>query len=375
MDVSSKEFTLNFRGFEHNDPETVKRFTAFCEANFALSPNTFGDVNENAETVVLTQGESPEALEALAQVLREIGARVEVSQGFNEAEASSLSAPSTQELHRLFGHLNEDGSSYTDGPSCPYPPLGRTLYLLTQSDGVFDRRRLRPKTYRSEARRKKALQEEARHETETPAPGRHHAILVASAISLCVGLLTLIAAALLAKSFQVSLNGREGRSFLQSREQNETTKSDLPLKDIPPARTLTASARIDWFTIDVKVLASSRSLSLSALTLTPSEGSQADEGSVIKKIVGDPTFLTEVSPGEWSGQVQLSVFIDTDGQESHMTIPARVSVKVSNDNAAGSAILEIANEASNRVSDENRSLGTRATARLATFAVSGLELS
>lgn len=370
MDLSSKEFTLNFRGFEQDDPETVKRFTAFCEANFALSPDTFGDVNELADTVVLTHGESPEALEALAKVLREIGARVDVSEGCRFEESHVLDGPSPQELQRLFGHRNDHGSSSNDGPSCPYPPLGRTLYLLTQSDGVFDRRRLRPKTYRSEARR-----EDARQEAVSPPPRRHHTLVVVSAISLCVGIVALIAATILVKRSPFSLDSKERRSLFQSWELSEVAKSDGTLEAIPAARTLSVNKRSKGFTIDVKVLASSRSLSISALTLTPDERFETHDRSVIKKVVGDPTFLTESSPGKWTGRVQLSVFVEKDGRESHVTIPALVSVKLRDDNTVGQAVIEVANEALRHSSEYTVALGSQATSRLLTFSVSDLTLS
>ena len=370
MDVSGKEFTLNFHGFEQDDPETVKRFTAFCEANFALSPDTFGDANDLADTVVLTHGESHEALEALAKVLREIGARVDVSEGCRFEGSDILDGPSPQELHRLFGHRNDDGSSSTDGPSCPYPPLGRTLYLLTQSDGVFDRRRLRPKTYRSEARR-----EEARQEAATRISRRNHALVVVSAISLCVGIVALIAATVLVKRSPLSLDSRERHSLFQSREVSEIPKSDGALEAIPSARTLSANKRGKGFTIDVKVLASSRSLSISSLTLTPNDRFETQDRSVIKKVVGDPTFLTEFSPGEWKGRVQLSVFVEKEGRESHVTIPALVSVKVSEDNTVGRAVIEVANEALKNSSEYTVALGSQASSRLLTFAISDLTLS
>lgn len=364
MDLSSKEFTLNFRGFEQDDPETVKRFTAFCEANFALDPEIFSDTKEDTDTVVLTHGESSEALEALATVLREIGARVEVSRECRFVENAQFGGPSTQELHRLFEPHNDEGVNDTDGPSCPYPPLGRTLYLLTQSDGVFDRRRLRPKTFRSDA-----PQEPGIRTTRRRSP-----LLVVSGILLCIGILALVAATALVKGYLPTLGGDQ-RSSLLSREVNERTRGDLPVREAQATRTLSASARVQGFSVDVKVLASSSSLSLSGLTLIPNDRTRMNDGSMITKAVGDPTFLAQTVPGEWSGRVQLSVFVDMDGRESHITIPAWMSVKMSSDNTTGRAVIAITNDPSKESLDQNGGFGSLATARLASVAVSDLALS
>ena len=364
MDLSSKEFTLNFRGFEQDDPETVKRFTAFCEANFALNPEIFFDTKEDTDTVVLTHGESPEALEALATVLREIGARVEVSRECRFVESSHFGGPSTQALHRLFEPHNDAGVNDTDGPYCPYPPLGRTLYLLTQSDGVFDRRRLRPKTFRSDAQQDPGIR----------TTRRRHPFLVVSAIVLCIGILALIAATAFLQRYSPTLGGDQRSSFLP-REPSERTIGKIPARGAQATRTLSANTRANGFSVDVKVLASASSLSLSGLTLIPNDRSRMNDGSMITKAVGDPTFLVQTVQGEWSGRVQLSVFVDTDGQESHITIPAWVSVKMSSDNTAGRAVIEITNDASKESLDRNGTFGSLAIARLSSFAISDLTLS
>lgn len=364
MDLSSKEFTLNFRGFEQNDPETVKRFTAFCEANFALAPEVIFDTREDTDTVVLTHGESPEALEALATVLREIGARVEVSRECRFVENAQFGGPSTQDLHRLFDPHNHESVNDTDGPSCPYPPLGRTLYLLTQSDGVFDRRKLRPKTFRSDAHQ----------EPEIRTGRRHTPLLVVSALFMCIGILGLVAATAIVKRYSPA-RGEDQRSSFLSREPNERTREDLLAREAQATRTLSANTLANGFSVNVKVLASAGSLSLSGLTIIPNEQSRMSDGSMIKRIVGDPTFLAQTVRGEWSGRVQLAVFVDTDGRESHITIPARMSVKMSGDNTSGQAIIEVTNDASNESVVNNGTFGTLATAHLSSLAISDLTLS
>ena len=364
MDLSGKEFTLNFRGFEQDDPETVKRFSAFCEANFALAPDTFGDTGSGAETIVLTQGESPEALEALAKVLREIGARVDVCEDRRLDEHTKLVGPSTQELHRLFKHQPEDEPVNSDGPSCPYPSLGRTLYLLNRSDSVFDRRTLRTKTPRPQES----------HEISTVARQRRTAFVALSIISLIVGTLVLIATAVLLQRAPLPVSEKEQRSSFQSREHSEKTMGDRTAKEIQSTRNLNAATRVNGFNLELKVLTSARSLSVSSLTLVPGAENRMSDGSMIKRIVGDPAFLAESSPGNWTGSVRLSVFVDTEAEESHLTIPARISVHVNKDHTAGQAVIEITNVPANDTVQELSTQGSQATAHLRDVKLSNIAL-
>lgn len=335
MDLSTKDFSLNFRGFEHDDPETVKRFTAFCRANFPLSPDTFGGSGVQSDTVVLAHGESHEELEALAKVLREIGARVDVSKKDGSGNSTPLTALSTQELHRLFGH-HQEGGGIEGAPSCPYPPLGRTLYVFTNSDQVFDRRRLRHKSTRSA---------EA-HPHATPESRKGSSLLVLSVVSMTIGFVALAAAALLLKRYPTSPDVRTERNFGQSRLLNEPMRIDGSGQRGARARTLSANGSIGGFTIDMKILASESALSISSLTLSPMAQPSANESRTIKRIVGDPTFLSEGPAGEWRGSVLLSVFADENGQASHVTIPAEVVVKIDKEHAVGSAMIEVKSAAS-----------------------------
>lgn len=348
MDLSSKDFSLNFHGFEHDDPETVKRFTAFCRANFPLSPDTFGGSGSHSDTVVLAHGESHEELEALAKVLREIGARVDVSKKDERGNSTPFTAPTTQELHRLFGHHQEEGG-IEGAPSCPYPPLGRTLYVFTNSDEVFDRRRLRSKGTRI-AEAQPQLTSESRKGTP---------LLALSIVSLTIGLVALAAAALLLKRYPSSPDVRTERNFGQSRSSNEPMTSE----GVSPrgARTLIANGITDGFMIEIKVLASENALSISSLTLSPIAQPSRNEARTIKRIVGDPTFLSEGTSGEWRGSVLLSAFVDENGQESHRTIPAEVVVKIDKEHAAGSAMIEVKRVSSGEASGTEALQGLRAT--------------
>ncbi len=349
MDLSSKDFSLNFRGFEQDDPETVKRFTAFCRANFPLSPDSFGGSESHSDTVVLAHGESHEELEALAKVLREIGARVDVSKKDESGNSTPFTAPSTQDLHRLFGHHQEEGG-IEGAPSCPYPPLGRTLYVFTNFDEVFDRRRLRHKGSRI-----------AEAQPQLTSESRKGILLVLSMVSMTVGFVALAAAALLLKRYPSSPDVRTERNFSQSRSPNEPMRSEGASQRGARARTLSANGSTDGFTIEIKVLASERALSISSLTLSPITQPSANEARTIKRIVGDPTFLSEGSPGEWRGAVLLSVFVDENGQESHLAIPAEVTVKLDKEHAVGSAIIEVKSAASSGAAGTKAIQGLRVT--------------
>ena len=350
MDLSSKDFSLNFRGFEHDDPETVKRFTAFCRANFALSPQTFEANGPHSDTVVLAHGESHEELEALAKVLREIGARVDVSNIHDLVDGGAVAAPSTQELHRLFGHHQEE-RSIEGGPACPYPPLGRTLYVLTQSEGVFDRKRFRQKGTRIVA-----AQPRDYSQVREGFP-----VLMWSIVSLTIGFVALAAAALLLKRYPEPSDSRVERNFSQSRPLNALTDGEGTEERGARVRTLSATGRIGGFTVAVKVLASASALSLSDLTFSPITETELHDGQTIKRIVGDPTFLSEASPGNWQGSVLLSVFVDHNGEESHFTTPAEVSVSIDSNYTMGSATIEIKSSAFTGASGKDPLQGLRVT--------------
>lgn len=365
MDLSSKDYSLNFRGFEQNDPETVQRFTAFCEANFALSPEVFHPTQEHPLEVVLAQGESSEELEALARVLREIGARVDVSQSSHIEGGLPFDPPSTQDLHRLFRQHNDDGSNNASAPSCPYPPLGRTLYLLTQSDGTFDRRRIRSNQYGGDSPQ----------QTPRSTLTGNRALLVLSVTSLCVGLLALLAVAfLVAKTPVLSSHERVYRSSVSSRIQSEQLKGEARMPEGTSPKTLRAHSRLGDFNVELKVLASPGALSVSSLAFTPLARTLMTDGAIVKRAVGDPTFLAESSPGTWKGPLIISIFVDKDGAESHFTIPALVTVSVNSDHTLGRAFVEIRDEVSGSSSTATTQAPEMAD-RLRALVVTDLSLS
>jgi hypothetical protein len=364
MDLSSKDFTLNFRGFEHDDPETVKKFTAFCEANFALSPEQVNLLGSNPNTIVLTHGGSLDELEALAKVLREIGALVEVSKDHEGELPSLLGAPSTQELHRLFG--SRQGSSNDDAaPSCPYPPpLGRSLYLFSNSDAVVDRRALRRKM------NSVAISTDTK---KTTLRSSHRALLIFSALTLGLGVAALVVAAVLLKRGAVNHN-RANATFSQSRFAEDARIGTTAQEDAPP-RTLISTINTQDLGVELKVVASTKAVSVNSLTLTPQGDPRPQDGITIKRIVGDPTFLSEISPGQWQGTVLLSIFMEDGGIPSHFTTPAEIEVRVNGDRSVARASIRTGSSASPNNGAVTISRGNDNTFEVSRILVEELSLS
>lgn len=330
MDVSSKDFSLNFRGFEHDDPETVQRFTAFCAANFALSPEKVDLLKSSPDTIVLAHGGSLEELEALAKVLREIGAVVDVSPEASVDLASLVGGPSTQELHRLFGEHSE--SSNDDAPNfCPYPPpLGRSLYLFSRSDSFIDRRALRLRE-----RRERSLEEPV----ASHSPLRHGPLLVVTCFALLVGVSALLLAALLIRKPE---NSRQGS--LESRTQGivapEGNRRDGASLQESQTRAMLGSKVVSGIAVDLKILASPKAVSVSSLSLAPAPR-PSPTNLIIKRIEGEPAFLSETSPGEWQGAIILSVSFEEDGKSAHFTMPASIVVTFDSNHETGRAVLTV----------------------------------
>ena len=330
MDLSSKDYSLNFRGFEHDDPETVQRFTAFCQANFALPPETVRLLQHAPETVVLTHGGSIEELEALARVLREIGAVVDVSSDSPADIPSLVGGPTTQELHRLFG--GDSAIENDDEPAfCPYPPpLGRSLYLLSSSGSVVDRKALRQRALQNSP-------EPLASTTEPPAKSR--SLVTISCIAIVVGMVALAVAATLVKRDSLSLRSSTDRNF------QEYSRTDAPRKEQPrvesgPARTLSASATVEGFDVELKVLASTTAVSISSLMFNPTDSANQATRSGVRRIIGEPVFLTETSPGTWVGSIILSVSVEENGTTAHVSTPASITVRFNAHQSEGRVSIE-----------------------------------
>ena len=175
----------------------------------------------------------------------------------------------------------------------------------------------------------------------------------------------LAAAAILLKK-EAKIDERKGSSFSQSRHI-DATRTDLgSSEDITP-RTLTSTKSAHGLGIELKVLASSKALSVSSLTFTPEIASLSHDGITVKRIVGEPTFLTETAPGEWQGTVLLSVFLQEEGVSSHFTTPAEVDIRVNAGRSIAHASVRMHSGAS---TDDGPISVTRLDSD--TFGVSGL---
>lgn len=330
MDLSSKDFSLNFRGFEHDDPETVQRFTAFCEANFALSPETVRSLQQSPETVVLTHGGSIEELEALAKVLREIGAVVDVSSDPSGDISALVGGPSSQELHRLFG--GGSPSENDDKPTfCPYPPpLGRSLYLLSSSGSVVDRKALR----------QRALQNSPEPLASTTEPAaKSRSLVTTTCLAIVVGMIALAVAASLVKRDSLLVRSSNDRNF-QEHSRAEILRKEQQRVESGPARTLSASATVDGFDVELKVLASNTAVSISSLMFNPTDSATQATRSGVRRIIGEPVFLTEASPGTWVGSIILSVSVEENGTTAHVSAPASITVRFDAHQAEGRVSIE-----------------------------------
>lgn len=333
MDLGSKDFSLNFRGFEHDDPETVQRFTAFCEANFALSPETVRLLQHSPDTVVLTHGGSVEELEALAKVLREIGAVVDVSSDTTHDISPIVGGPSTQELHRLFGKRSQSENDDTPN-SCPYPPpLGRSLYLLSKSGGMVDRRALR----------QRALQDSG--ELPPPpntTPVKSRTLLTMSCVALLAGVVAFVTASMTVHRNGVLGGSPNGKTF-QDQHRADSVRRDSTRTELGPTRTLTAVTRVNGFSVDLKVVASQAAVSISSLSFTPTDISVSSAGGAVRRIVGEPVFLTEAAPGTWVGSLILSVSVEENGITAHVPVPASITVMFDLNQSEGRVSIETGN--------------------------------
>lgn len=325
MDLSNKDFSLNFRGFEHDDPDTVQRFTAFCEANFALSPETVRLIQESPETIVLTHGGSIEELEALAKVLREIGAVVDVSSDSSGDISSLVGGPSSQELHRLFG--GGSASENDDKPTlCPYPPpLGRSLYLLSSSGSLVDRKALRQRALQNSS--------EPLASTAEP-PAKSRSLVTVSCIVIVMGMIALVTAATLMKRDSLLVRSPNDRNF-QEQSRAESLRKEQPRVESGPTRTLSASATVEGFGVELKVLASNTAVSVSSLMFNPTESSTPATRASVRRIIGEPVFLTEASPGTWVGSIILLVSVEDNGATAHISTPASITVKFDSQQSHG----------------------------------------
>lgn len=318
MDVITRDFSLNFRGFEHEDPETVRRFCAFCEANFDLLPEQAERLATKDETIVLTHSNSPEELEALAKVLREIGARVEVSADGADGMFDYEPLPTTQELHRLFQPESETADP-TARRATRIAPIGSSLYLVNPSLASTEhaeilRRRKRP----------------------TLDAGSAH---VGRRVS---GVLTGVALVLVGATIGAIVGAL---AFHQRESTPEWSKAPQSMLAAPAAsharkpdtsKTLAGSVEASGYRVEVKATIGSSTASIRSFigdVVAP-----LDTDSVAPRhFEGDPAFLEKSAEGEWSGTLTFYTFQRENGEEVRTQRQARVKLIASRDPRSASA--------------------------------------
>jgi hypothetical protein len=322
MDVTTRDFSLNFRGFEHEDPETVRRFCAFCEANFDLLPEQAERLATRDETIVLTHSNSSEELEALAKVLREIGARVEVSQDSFPSDFEYTALPNTQDLHRLFS-IDTDTGAASSGRNSRIAPIGSSLYLVNPTLAS-------PEHAEILRRRKRSV-------AETPSTQGERRFLGA----LSTAALVLIG---------VALGVIVGRVAFQQRESDPNWKASIqPAPQTMPASTLithdiskplSGVVEVSGYRIEVKTLISSTAASIRSFhgdSISPVDGDTPNP----RRFEGDPAFLENVRDGVWEGTLTFYTFQTQHGEEVRAQRQARVTITLQREPLSGHAQFTI----------------------------------
>jgi hypothetical protein len=322
MELITRDFSLNFRGFEHQDPETVQRFRAFCEANFDLLPEEALQLSAPEKTIVLTHSSSPEELEALAKVLREIGALVEVAEECAPSSLEYSPLPSTQDLHRLF-RQDVDTPILYDRHRSKISPIGSTIYLLNPQAAAS-------------AEHAELFRRRKRAEISTAAPSAKRLGVKTLAVSLLVGGMILGAAF--------------SRQYLQKSQDKQNWTA--PVSTAPPVLTATTEIKHDAFkpltgmselggyVVELKALVSSTAASIRSFNVAPSA---LNQGTVrtLKRIEGDPTFLKEVSGGVWEGVLTFYATESREGQEVRSQRQARIVIALDKGAQTATATLSL----------------------------------
>jgi hypothetical protein len=334
MDLGSRDFALNFRGFEHNDPAAFARFAHFCHANFALSPEAATLLASRPDCIVLTRGRSFEELEALAEVLRDIGAQVDVSEAFSGPEQTLLASHPEGEIHRVFieenleTHLTHDlprgrtrRRSYRAGP---YTPLQITT---PRGDAI--------KNWGVPRHQKRLAVRGLIPDERTPTAQRS---LSARAVTLAIVLAGIIFGAY---TFMPPLITK--KEELPTKREFILSKHPFLPSSASPARLISGTTSQGGFKIALKVMASDKLVSVSSLLFVANEArTEGDNNHEISvaRVEGDPAFLREETAGRWVGVVPVSLFIKEGGEVAQFTTPAQVVVRIPNDTHAPTASIE-----------------------------------
>lgn len=321
MELNSRDFSLNFRGFEHQDAERIERFRAFCEANFGLPPEDSRNLATPNHTFVLTHSSSPQELEALAQVLREIGARVEVAEETSAASEQTI-LPSTQELHRLFGPQSEE-AALREGRACKFSPVGSSLYLLNPSAST------QPE---AEIIQRRALRRASR-EASSFRP-------VATAAILGGGLLLFVS--LTSVVFYMVLRGDPSLTLPQKgRALVVTSASNIPSLPIQtePSRSVSGRTNENGFAIELKGL-----LGGSAVSVSSFKAHKEGTPTGIRRLEAEPVFLNQSMPGVWEGSMPMYATVESQGIEQQQRLQSAITIRIGENGRTAVATVTFAPE-------------------------------
>lgn len=326
LEVGTGDLSLSVRGLEQKDPQTVERFRAFCQSNFGLSQEVTDSLGATSDTIVLSIGASEEELRALAKVMSEIGALVEISRGtpshdFNRSTLTHTNARrSNARVTRLFTLSTEQGS-HGDSNSTLDPAevllSSPTTLRLHHDITLRNRRSLRTAT-RAIAEREPSLK-------QPPYRLRRRVM-----IGLCALLCTFAALSLFIHSYLTS----ESLASLPRFSMVQTDQGLAPR--LPPpsfSQTLHGSLLSRWSALSLEVLISKTTVSVSSLVLAIER-----EGLPSLKAQAEPLFLAERAPGIWIGELLLSVVKDGNKIENATVQRLPITVSISND---GSAVAQV----------------------------------
>jgi hypothetical protein len=321
MELNSRDFSLNFRGFEHQDADRIERFRAFCEANFGLPPEDSRNLATPNHTFVLTHGSSPQELEALAEVLREIGARVEVEED-TSGLSKQLGAPSTQELHRLFGPESEE-AALREGRACRFSPVGSSLYLINPSASSSGE---------SEILQRRAQRRSARDARSI------NTFVKASSLGFALLTISVLALGVLYLKFRggspLSLTPQAKQLLALSANRTST----LPIQT-DPSRAVSGRTHENGYSVELKGL-----LSGGAVSVRSFEAQKESPSNGIRRLEGEPIFLSEAMPGVWEGSMPVYAIADSEGTEQRQRLQSNVTIRIGDGGQNAVATVTLAPE-------------------------------
>jgi len=257
LEVGSGDFSISVRGFQNDDPATAERVRAFCKANFGLSAETTDPLTSHSDTIVLTLPASEDELRALAKVLREIGALVEISRGELSPRTSSLPHHgSVADIQRIFrsGH-DSQRSSGDFAREFSDPPRLTPEFGPFRHDATLRKRRSQAKNARAPRLAPSHISRSTRQLTP-----------YVSFRALIISLSVVCAATIGALTMRHSPTIHE-RTSLSGVMEPPTRRAELPLPE-SMTNTLHGTLSTEALSIEMRALISNSTVSISSLTIT-----------------------------------------------------------------------------------------------------------